>query len=126
MEGEGSPLANIPHPALATTQSFDLPKLFESRAYLYFKGQRGGGGPIGHSTLPAFATASSADAKKMCPSYLSHQFGGFRGKDFLYFDTTLSSQSKNIVILSRLGVQRVHKDMLCNVVQHIGNMKATC
>ena len=67
MEGEGSPLANIPHPALATTQSFDLPKLFESRAYLYFKGQRGGGGPIGHSTLPAFATASSADAKKCAP-----------------------------------------------------------
>ena len=63
--------------------------------------------------------------KKMRPSYLSHQFGGFRGKDFLYFGTILSSQSKNIFILPRLGVQRVHKDMLCNVVQHSGNIKAT-
>ena len=67
MEGEGSPLANIPHPALATTQSFDLPKLFESRSYLYFKGQRGAGGPFAHSAHPAFATASSADAKKSAP-----------------------------------------------------------
>ena len=62
-ECEGRPVANIPHPALATTQSFDLPKLFESRAYLYFKGQGGAGGPFAHSSHTAFATASSADAK---------------------------------------------------------------
>ena len=67
MECEGSPLANIPHPALATTQSFDLPKLFESPAHLYFKGQRGAGGPFAPSSHPAFATASSADAKKCAP-----------------------------------------------------------
>ena len=67
MEGKGSPLANIPQPAFATTQSFDLPKLFESRAYLYFKGQGGARGPFAHSAHPAFATASSADAKKCAP-----------------------------------------------------------